>query len=307
MVFGGTGTNYNFTGLTGSALTSNVANITGAGTTVISIDGNFSGANDITNTGAVASVYYRKNCGILLGNATGGNLGCGNLNLFGDYYKNNVKIPETVTAPVTLSAAGVVGCATCATSAASLTANQIVIGSGSQGEQALGSLGTTTTLLHGNAGGAPTFAAVNLATDVTGSVPIANAAPGFMVVGHITGVNFNSGNTDNTISISLPTGYTRYTNPFIVISNPSTVITTATFGVFTAAGAGGTAVVTSGTATALSSASDGVSGNTQAPTVNNGLTTSFSLSGFPSLFFRVQTAQGSAATADVTVYARPVP
>jgi len=46
------------------------------------------------------------------------------------------------------------------TSGASLTANQLIIGSGSQAMQALGSLGTTITVLHGNAGGAPSFGAV---------------------------------------------------------------------------------------------------------------------------------------------------
>jgi hypothetical protein len=67
-----------------------------------------------------------------------------------------------VTSPITKSGTTTVtfACATCVTSAASLTANQLVIGSGSQGEQSLGTLGTTTTVLHGNAAGAPTFAAI---------------------------------------------------------------------------------------------------------------------------------------------------
>lgn len=38
----------------------------------------------------------------------------------------------------------------------------------------LGSLGTTTTVLHGNAAGAPTFGAVVLTTDVSGVLPAAN-------------------------------------------------------------------------------------------------------------------------------------
>lgn len=65
------------------------------------------------------------------------------------------------SAPLSLSATtGALTCPTCTTSAASLTANQLVIGSGSQGMQSLGSLGTTTTVLHGNAAGAPSFGAV---------------------------------------------------------------------------------------------------------------------------------------------------
>lgn len=81
------------------------------------------------------------------------------------------------TGPITggtITTTGTLGCATCVTSAAALTANQIVIGSGSQASATLGSLGTTTTVLHGNAGGAPTFGAVSLATDVSGQLPKAN-------------------------------------------------------------------------------------------------------------------------------------
>lgn len=57
-------------------------------------------------------------------------------------------------------------------SSAALTANAIVLGGGAGVTPAtLGSLGTTTTVLHGNAAGAPTFAAVSLTADVTGVLP----------------------------------------------------------------------------------------------------------------------------------------
>ena len=39
-------------------------------------------------------------------------------------------------------------------------------------------MGTTTTVLHGNAAGAPTFGAVSLTADVTGTLPIANGGTG---------------------------------------------------------------------------------------------------------------------------------
>lgn len=56
-----------------------------------------------------------------------------------------------------------------------LAANQIVLGGGAGSPPStLGSLGTTTTVLHGNASGAPTFGAVSLTADVSGVLPIAN-------------------------------------------------------------------------------------------------------------------------------------
>lgn len=59
-------------------------------------------------------------------------------------------------------------------SSVALTANALVLGGGAGATPTpLGSLGTTTTVLHGNAAGAPTFAAVNIATDTTGTLGVA--------------------------------------------------------------------------------------------------------------------------------------
>ena len=64
-------------------------------------------------------------------------------------------------------------------SSAALAANQIVLGGGAGVVPAtLGSLGTTTTVLHGNAAGAPTFGAVSLTADVSGTLPVANGGTG---------------------------------------------------------------------------------------------------------------------------------
>jgi len=52
-----------------------------------------------------------------------------------------------------------------------LTDHAVVVGNASDDLQVLSSLGTATTLLHGNASGDPTWGAVDLAADVTGSLP----------------------------------------------------------------------------------------------------------------------------------------
>jgi hypothetical protein len=78
----------------------------------------------------------------------------------------------TISAPLSSTAnpivsTATVSCPTCVTSAAGLDANQLVIGAGSQATAKLGSLGTTTTVLHGNAAGAPSFGAI-VAADLPG-------------------------------------------------------------------------------------------------------------------------------------------
>ena len=64
-------------------------------------------------------------------------------------------------------------------SSGALTASALVLGGGAGAAPTpMGSLGTTTTLLHGNAAGAPTFAAVSLTADVSGILPTANGGTG---------------------------------------------------------------------------------------------------------------------------------
>lgn len=82
-----------------------------------------------------------------------------------------------VCTPSPIISTGTISGATLVTSAASLVANQLVIGGGSQATSTLGSLGTTTTVLIGNAGGAPSFGAVNLATMVTGVAGFTSVFP----------------------------------------------------------------------------------------------------------------------------------
>lgn len=71
---------------------------------------------------------------------------------------------------------GVLGYTNTGTLASSglLALNAVLLGGGAGAvPSSLGSTGTTTTVLHGNGGGAPSWAAVNLATDTTGTVTVA--------------------------------------------------------------------------------------------------------------------------------------
>lgn len=98
------------------------------------------------------------------------------------------------------------GAGTVTHTAGALTANAVILGNGGADVQAMASLGTTTTVLHGNAAGAPTFGAVNLATDVTGVIPVVeNAQTGttYTVVAGDQGklVTFSNG---ASIAVTLP-------------------------------------------------------------------------------------------------------
>lgn len=64
-------------------------------------------------------------------------------------------------------------------SSGALTQHAIVLGGGAGATPSvLGSLGTTTTVLHGNAAGDPSFSAVSLTSDVSGTLPVANGGTG---------------------------------------------------------------------------------------------------------------------------------
>ena len=127
-------------------------------------------------------------------------------------------------------------------SSAALTANQIVLGGGAGTTPAtLGSLGTTTTVLHGNAAGAPSFSAIvnsditngtiDLTTKVTGILPSANGgtANGFTkFTGPATAEKtFTLPNASATIltdnaAVTVGqggTGQTSYTNGQLLIGN----------------------------------------------------------------------------------------
>lgn len=119
-----------------------------------------------------------------------------------------------------------------------------------------------------------------------------------------TGINFNAANTDNTLLVNLPAGYTRYRIHSILLSHASATLTTATCGVFTQVSGAGTQVVATGTAVTVSAAADDTNNNMQSFTIVDQDTRSLIDT---TLFFRTQTAEGSAATGDVTIFYQPLP
>lgn len=110
-----------------------------------------------------------------------------------------------------------------------------------------------------------------------------------------SGINFNSANTDNLLSFTLPAGINRWRANQIFISNASASISTATAGVFTGAGGTGITIAANQAITITQSAAN-VNNNLMGLTLTNSTTEAYTST---SLFFRIGTAQGSPATADV--------
>lgn len=92
----------------------------------------------------------------------------------------------------------------------SLTANAILLGAGTAAVAPLGSLGTATTVLHGNVSGPPTFGAVALAADVSGLLPFANFATlaALSLFGNSGTVGATGGNIAIGTNLSLTVGGT---------------------------------------------------------------------------------------------------
>ena len=118
------------------------------------------------------------------------------------------------------------------------------------------------------------------------------------------GINFNSTNSDNTLLINLPAGYTKYRVEKIIISGATASLSTATCSVWTQASGLGSAVVASGSAITVTQTLDDTNNNMQSLTIANQNTMSLIET---TLYFRVQTAQGSAALGNVTILYEPLP
>ena len=109
------------------------------------------------------------------------------------------------------------------------------------------------------------------------------------LLGVLVGVNVNA-TGDNAIPVFNTSSFS-VTN--FIVTNASTSLTTAVAAVYPAANAQGTAIVAASTA---------LSGNTAANVVNQLTVASTVVQSTQNIYFRVTTAQGAAATADVYVY-----
>lgn len=126
------------------------------------------------------------------------------------------------------------------------------------------------------------------------------------LAGKATAVDLNSANSDRTIAIALPAGVTNYMIQAVVVKNNGTTasLTTATAGLFSSAAGAGLALAANQALSAIAAKDVNTDANALALTITVGARTWLDDT---SLFFRVGTAQGAAATADVYVYARPMP
>lgn len=111
-------------------------------------------------------------------------------------------------------------------------------------------------------------------------------------------VDFNATNTDTAIGLPLPAGVTGYRVHGIRISGATAAINAATCGVFTEPGGTGIAVVATGTPVTVTQTGPDTNNNMQSLTIVNQDIIAF---GDTTLYFRVQTPEGSSAKANVNV------
>lgn len=125
-------------------------------------------------------------------------------------------------------------------SSALLTNNALMLGGGvAATPKVMASLGTTTTVLHGNAAGAPTFGAVSLTADVTGFLPVTNvvSTPGSPSTQFLRGDGTWNVPAGSGVSGSAATGNATYWSAASVLAGETTVIHAAAHGFLTGASA----------------------------------------------------------------------
>lgn len=122
----------------------------------------------------------------------------------------------------------------------------------------------------------------------TSGLPVPVGSNGLRLLAVAKGVNANA-----VADTAMPViNSTQYSVLYVIKTNASISLTTATGGVYTAPAAGGTAVLTPAA----------LSGNTASNVVVSTAPTTTTVQTAQTLYWRIATAQGSAATLDVYVY-----
>jgi len=204
--------------------------------------------------------------------------------------------PVTSAGVLALTANGISGgvpyfsSATQLSSSALLTANALMLGGGAGASPvSLGSLGTTTTVLHGNAAGVPTFGAVNLATDVTNTLPVGNGGTG-LTSGIANSIPFFSSTTALSTSASLTWTNASSTLAIGVPNNTAKLI-----------GANGTGSQT-GTNFNLDGGNGGTSGAGGALVLNGGLGSTLPQNAGGQIIIPGGAASNTAVAQDMTLF-----
>lgn len=159
-------------GAKGTAVTVLHGNATGSPTySAVDLVADVTGILPIANGGTNSGTALSGNS-IMISNGTGivqGAKGTTTTVLHGNAAGSPTYGAVSLTADVT----GVLPIANGGTnSSTALSGNSVMISDGTSVVQ--GAKGTTTTVLHGNAAGSPTYGAVSLTADVTGVLPVAN-------------------------------------------------------------------------------------------------------------------------------------
>ena len=117
----------------------------------------------------------------------------------------------------------------------------------------------------------------------------------------IKGVNLNAASTDNSVTISLPTGITTYMVRAVYLwgASGNTALNAATVGVFSAASAGGTAIVADGVMTPTSGTADTLANMQTLTLAAAAANTSFTTA--KTLFVRTGTKTNATVTANFSI------